>query len=101
MQTHPDLQPRLIVLRFGAGVAYQCDGLVLQVLENLGANRHEGCGFVGSFGFGCLLRLLLHLDKIAVHEVGRRPDIMCCARGGLWRSLALTSTGSQDFSVLL
>ena len=32
---HPNLPPRLVVLRFGAGVAYQCDGLVLQAAENL------------------------------------------------------------------
>ena len=48
-----------------------------------GCKQKQGCGLVGSFGFGSLPRLLLHLDKIAVHEVGRRPDIMSCTRGGL------------------
>ena len=43
-----NLPPRLVVLRFGAGIAHQCDGLVLQAAEDLpDAIRGESQGVVG------------------------------------------------------
>ena len=50
-QGYLNLPPRLVVLRFGAGITYQCDGLVLEALENLDRMQseliqgHWGCRF--------------------------------------------------------
>lgn len=44
-QDHPDLLPRLIVLRLGARVTDDGDGFVLHALQSLAAIRVEGRGF--------------------------------------------------------